>query len=302
MSTQDTAAPRGFTLIELLVALGILGLLCGLISSAVMKVRAAASRTECQNRMRQLGIALHQFHDQKHVFPAGTRSFRNRDRKPFTGWPLDILPFIDQASLQEASAREFITHPNPLRPRVHASLSAVVPMFLCPDDHRILTPFTTPKGSSVAFTSYLGSVGKNGRSYDGVLYEDSRVRMIQITDGLSCTLIVGERPPSHDLQFGWWYAGTGSMVGGLGDMILGVRTPNLPPFLAGEPCGVGVYEYGSATGFDDPCGRFHFWSPHLGGANFLFADGAVRFLPYSANGLMVELASIAGGESTQAPD
>ena len=127
-------------------------------------------------------------------------------------------------------------------------------------------------------------------------------RMSSITDGTSHTLLVGERPPSADLQFGWWYAGIGQRFTGSADHVLGVREPNLQPVMVGSACGPGNYPYTSALGFDDPCEMFHFWSPHPGGANFALADGSVRFLRYAADPILPALASRAGGEAVAVPD
>jgi prepilin-type processing-associated H-X9-DG protein len=77
-------------------------------------------------------------------------------------------------------------------------------------------------------------------------------------------------------------------------MVLGVREPNLQPVTKGS-CAPGAYSYapGSLT---NQCDMFHFWSPHIGGAYFLFADGSAHFLPYAAASVMPALASRAGGE------
>lgn len=129
-----------------------------------------------------------------------------------------------------------------------------------------------------------------------MLFQDSAVRFGDVSDGLSNTLLLGERPPSADLQLGWWYAGTGQLNTGSGEMILGVRDHNLLPVMSGSPCGPGAWPFQGAGGFSDPCGTFHFWSPHGGGANFAGCDGSVRFVQYSANDLLPALASRAGGE------
>jgi prepilin-type processing-associated H-X9-DG protein len=86
------------------------------------------------------------------------------------------------------------------------------------------------------------------------------------------------------------------------DMVLGVREPNLLPIVSGSPCGPGNYPFVAASGVNDPCGKFHFWSLHSGGANFAFADGSVRFLRYSANDIMPALATRAGGEVVAVPE
>ena len=138
--------------------------------------------------------------------------------------------------------------------------------------------------------------------YDGVLYQDSRVSLLDVTDGTTSTLLLGERPPSADFQFGWWYAGIGQRFTGSCDMVLSVREPNLQPIVSGSKCGPGQYPFRAASGFDDPCGMFHFWSPHPGGANFAFCDGSVRFLAYSADPIMPGLATRSGGEAVQVPE
>ncbi len=88
----------------------------------------------------------------------------------------------------------------------------------------------------------------------------------------------------------------GQQLTGSADLVLGVREPNLQPIMSGSTCGPGRYPFTAASGLDDPCGMFHFWSPHPGGANFVFADGSVRFLSYAADPIMPALASRAGGE------
>lgn len=147
----------------------------------------------------------------------------------------------------------------------------------------------------MALTSYLGVSGRDYKTKDGLLFQDSAVRFGDVTDGLSNTLLLGERPPSADQQLGWWYAGNGQVGTGSAEMILGVREHNLLPVVSGSVCGPGAWPYIAASGVSDPCGTFHYWSLHPGGANFALADGSVRFLSYSANDVLPALASRAGG-------
>jgi prepilin-type processing-associated H-X9-DG protein len=146
----------------------------------------------------------------------------------------------------------------------------------------------------VAFTSYLGVSGADPLKLDGLLYLDSSTHFSDILDGTSHTVLVGERPPSADGLLGWWYAGEGQVQDGSGDMVLSVRERNTGAYGPGCPPGPYVFGPGRAS---DQCSAFHFWSPHSGGgAHFLFADGSVHFLPYSANPILPALATRAGGD------
>jgi prepilin-type processing-associated H-X9-DG protein len=102
------------------------------------------------------------------------------------------------------------------------------------------------------------------------------------------------------MMLGWWYAGWGQDKDGEADAVLGIRTKNKrSPW--GRSCPIGPYHY-TAGRFDNQCDAFHFWSPHPGGANFLFVDGSVRFLRYEADPILPALATRAGGESVAVPD
>ena len=291
--------PRdAFTLIELLVVIAIISILIGLMLSAVQKVRAAAARVDCQNRVKQLALALHNYHDTKKGFPSGHRSPTHPDKMPFSGWTVSILPFVEQPTLLSQARAAYQLDPYPFHNPPHTGLATVVPAFLCPMDSRITLPQIGQRtGTRAAFTSYLGVAGLDAASTrNGLFYQDSTTRLRDVADGTSNTLLLGERPPSADFQFGWWYAGAGQQNTGSADLVLGAREPNLLLVTVGSPCGPGRYPF-MPSRFDDPCGMFHFWSPHSGGANFAFADGSVRFLSYSADPVLPALATRAGGES-----
>lgn len=302
MVQRSPDARCGFTLIELLVVIGIIAVLLGLLLPAAQQVRAAAARSQCQNNLKQLALALHQYHGSRNRFPPGHRSPQNPDRLAYSGWTLSLLPYVEQTMLYENSRAAYRISPLPFRNAPHTGLSTPVRVFACPSDFRVPGPQTSQRThEQVAFTSYLGVSGRDYSTHDGVFFQDSGICFGDITDGTSNTLLLGERPPSADLQFGWWYAGIGQRGTGSADLVLGVREQNLQPILAGSPCGPGAYPFGPGR-FDDPCSMFHFWSPHPGGANFAFADGSVRFLSYSANPLLPALASRAGEEVAVPPD
>ncbi|VTS08126.1 DUF1559 domain-containing protein [Tuwongella immobilis] len=281
------------------MVIAIISVLVGLLLAAVQKVRGAAARMQCQNQLRQLALALHSVESGRGILPPGTRSLFQRDIRPFTGWTLEILPQLEQEALYREAQAAFRVTPMPFF--APHPIATVVRSFACPMDPRVLKAhFSQTSQIDVALTSYLGVSGTITTQKDGVLYLDSRTTFGSITDGLSQTLMLGERPPSADLRFGWWYAGFGQQLTGSADIVLGVREPNLQPIVSGSPCGPGNYPFKPGW-FDNPCSMFHYWSPHSGGANFAFADGSVQFLTYDANSVMPQLATRAGGEVATLP-
>jgi prepilin-type processing-associated H-X9-DG protein len=291
---------RGTTLIEILVVIGMMSLLFGLTLSAIHIARSVALKRDCSNRLRQAAIALQSHHDLHGTLPQGGRSPNAIDPMIFSGWLLSIMPQLGEENIWTQSVVDYQNQPRPFGMPGHRGLSHVMPTFICPMDQRIIKP-AMRDGNRVAFTSYLGVLGYDPLVKNGVLFMDSRIRMSQISDGTSNTLMIGERPPSHDLQLGWWYAGTGSVYGMSGDMILGVRSFNDAGLDSESSCQTGVYPFHAAQNFNDPCGQFHFWSPHSGGSHFAFCDGSVRFMKYDANRILPALASRAGQESVEVP-
>ncbi len=291
---------RGFTLIELLVVIAIVAVLIGLLLAAVQKARFAGYRAQCANNLRQIGLALHHYHDTHKAFPPGVSYKNGTDPYPFMSWNTRLLPFLEQEPLWErarqafAQQRDVFFH-NPPHP-----YNTVVPVYGCPADSRTLAAGSV-RGSTLrmAFTAYVGVEGTNQFLKDGLLYLDSRTRLADVTDGTSNTLLVGERPPSADGVLGWWYAGEGQSKDGSADMVLGVRERNVSSY--GTGCSPGPYEFGPGR-VQNQCDVFHFWSLHPGGAHFLFADGSTRLMRYSAAPLMPALATRAGGEPTALPD
>lgn len=287
------------SLVELLVVIAVMTLLSGLLLGAVQKVRAAAGRTSCQNNLKQIGLALHQYHDSVGHLPAGVSDDRPTEPMPFASWCLRLLPYLEQEALFREAVAAFRQERNFMRDPPHAGLRTPVRSFACPADDRVRQARAVgPQEVMRAFTSYLGVTGSRSSSLDGVLYLNSHVLLAEITDGTSNTLAVGERPPSHDLVLGWWYAGWGQNKDGDADMLLSARPNNQSIY--GRGCPEGPYEF-RAGRVDDQCDAFHMWSLHPGGANFLMADGSVRFLSYAINDILPSLASRAGGEAVSVP-
>ncbi len=319
----------GFTLIELLVVIAIIAILIALLVPAVQKVRESAQRALCLNNMKQIGLALHGHHDAKKRFPSALQigqywySGYQRDAPPsgvnpatgypndgpFFSWMFQIAPYIEQKSVYQA----FNTSQWPWYQyfpgggTINASEASI---FQCPSDSRSNLQ-CNDGGNLNALTAYLAVSGRDQFKEDGgqngILYVNSSVRIAMITDGTSNTLLVGERPPSNDLYYGWLWAGAGDWpYFGATDVDLGVRevtnsAPNGPR---------DFYRPGSLI---DPQNihRYHFWSLHTGGGNWLFADGSVRFISYSAGTTIVgannqtlleALASRSGGEAANLTD
>ncbi len=289
-----------FTLIELLVVIAIIAVLIGLLLPAVQKVRAAASRIQCANNLKQIGLALHLYHDAQSSLPPGITSPKRGEPRPFLTWLARLLPHVEQEQLWQATVATYQRERFPFLNPPHVGFGTPLRVFACPVDGRVLELDYTHQGRRPALTSYVGVLGTAFDRTEGVLYRDSRVRLTDILDGTAHTLAVGERPPSADRWYGWWYAGFGQAGTGSGDMLLGARERN-----AGGPyvsqCPPGPYQFGPG-GVTNQCDLFHYWSLHVGGAHFLFADGSVRFLAYSAAPLLPALATRAGGEVVRIPE
>ena len=176
-------------------------------------------------------------------------------------------------------------------------------------------PAAAPDQITAACTAYLGVNGRNLRTNDGVLYWNSHVTFQDIADGTSNTLMVGERPPSMDLVYGWWYAAAGQFDNnwntwsGAGNLGMGELNVMNGMWIE-SACRVGPYDVSipaTANGSDagslnNTCDLFHFWSLHPNGTNFLLADGSVRFITFDTpQSLMVALSTRSGGEPVGLP-
>ena len=284
---------RAVTLVEVLVVLGIIGVLLGLTIPAVQKVRAAAARVSCQNNMKQVGLALHNYHDQRGHFPAWIPGSTWDATKYYAvTWLARILPQMGEEALWAATEQANKSAPYRLFDNPpHVGLGTVVKPYLCPADGRFLAPVIDRDRLTVATTGYIGAYGPRG----GVLGRYPGTRVADIRDGTSSTIAAGERPPPDTLQAGKWYTFV-SPLGVWGDLY----GPDALLWVTGEVLALGdpcrqPLRFGPGRP-ETPCDRHHFWSLHPGGANFLFADGGVRFIRYGAHDAVVAMTSPDGGE------
>jgi prepilin-type N-terminal cleavage/methylation domain-containing protein/prepilin-type processing-associated H-X9-DG protein len=302
---------HGFTLIELLVVIAIIAILIGLLVPAVQKVRESAARAQCQNNLKQIALACHNFHGTYKKLPQGVNY-----TYPYYywSWLAQILPFVEQSPVFTMADRYARTGNNwwpwgdqgqyPMNDNVtpppNPALRVSIPIYNCPMDDRSLV-VVTQDPLTVAFTSYLGNAGTNGDfvfgyppNSNGVLYWRSKIRLTDIRDGTSNTILAGERPPSKDLEYGWWFAGAGWDGSGVGDVLM------LPQAIYYAAWGLGCstsYANFQPGDLNQTCDQVHWWSLHDGGGNFAMSDGSVHFMTYAQNNILPALATRAGGES-----
>ena len=272
-----------FTLIELLVVIAIIAILIALLVPAVQKVRAAASRTECRNNLKQIGLALHGYHDRIKVLPPGYTSGVNKagdDTGPGWGWAAHLLDDLEQGNLKrQIQFSKDIKNAGNATPR-----QQVLQLFRCPSDDFIL-PFV-PDGvtTKIGPSNYVAIFGNNEIEDDpgagnGLFFRNSRIRMNGIPDGTSNTLMIGER--SSNLAKSSW---VGSVTGADEAQALCLGSADHPPNDA------------SAHPED-------FWSKHDQGVNFLFADGSVRNIGNGVRPSIYQaLATRAGNEAVSGTD
>lgn len=296
---QSCPDRRAFTLVELLVVMGVSFMLVGLLMPAIQKVRAAADRMICASQLRQIGIAAQHYHGDYNALPPGLSSNKPGESYPYMSWLTRLLPYLEQDAQWKVTLNAYSKDRYPFNNPPHANFSLVMKNYICPADERLVQPQVTRKGLIVGLTSYLGVVGESWNKPNGCLFVDSRVRLTDIYDGTSHTILAGERPPSPDFWFGWWYASVGVAGTGCPDLLLGGRENNpFGSYISG--CPPGPYSFGPGK-LDNMCDVFHFWSLHPGGAQFLMADGSTHFLGYDAAPLIPALCTRNGGEVLELP-
>jgi prepilin-type N-terminal cleavage/methylation domain-containing protein len=327
-SIQRRQRRRAFTLIELLVVIAIIGVLIALLLPAVQKVRAAADRIHCANNLKQLGLALHNYHTANGTFPPGQWCPNLQNNGPTYHynrgcWFQNLLPFIEQTALfQQIDAYD------------RANLNVVhyicaapghqthVPTFQCPADPnggKDITQWSptgagpsdgTPQGSQGFHGNYVLCSGStvfnpplspDGRRLNGIFFVQSRIRISDITDGTSNTLLSSEINLVPDNLTGGPCCEGNDLRGRyynsyFGDTLFStLQPPNTSLFDVTDLC-IHLPTYAPCT--ESVSSAEHYArSYHVGGVNAGLADGSVRFISNFINPLTyLAMGSRNGGE------
>ncbi len=303
------ARRKAFTLVELIVVLGIIAVLVALLLPAVQQARESARTTLCSNNFKQMASAVHNYHDIFGCFPAGIDYSGDYQSPVLWSWRVALLPFLDQGLLY----KELNLSQGVRDPKNQEVLTAPLPVFNCPVDPYARQIKTISDGATAGkwgTTSYLGVSGNwglitagNGEllspdqcsiindkfaisTRSGVLYENSWVGVRDIGDGMSTTLMFGERgvPTTQDSG---WFSGPGlanACPGGWTDAVL--------PFVDN----FGLSGLGEAKTKQQQ--SFRWWSNHKADGSFFgFCDGSAKFYSYGTDTeLMNQLSTRSGGE------
>ena len=261
---------RGFTLVELLVVIAIIGILVGLLLPAVQAAREAARRCQCSNNLSQLGLAVHHYEFNAEQLPSGVINpdgpIRAEQIGQHVSWIVGILPYIEQSN----AYRKFDQAAGAYAPVNRPVRSEPIGILTCPSHPNILTD--RDDQGKFAVTNYAGCHHDSEAPIDddnnGVLFLNSRLRLSKVLDGLSQTILLGELRDMSD-SLGW---------------VSGTRSSLRNTSLLNDPKKFDQNFSGTPPTPIEPAGSLRvggFGSYHTGGAQFVFADGSMRFISTS---------------------
>ncbi len=295
---------RAFTLVELLVVIAIIGILVALLLPAIQAAREAARRSECSNKLKQIGVALHNYHDTYNVFPPGWISQQGMPGGGSGyawGWGTSILPFMELQSLPEQIRYGQITiYAAAGDPNIRQLMQIPIPAYRCPSDTAPETNnWLTMNGQALATSNYVGahnsdhfysSGGTRAADHSergGMFHSQGGVKLAGVLDGTSNTWMVGERKWHFYDVFG------NKLISAAGHAFGSVIEPHSHTWRRGYQLAVGVYrmnlddtdQTGQIYGGEvSQRGAQGFSSNHPGGAMFCLADASVRFVSDTIDG------------------
>jgi prepilin-type N-terminal cleavage/methylation domain-containing protein/prepilin-type processing-associated H-X9-DG protein len=294
---------RGFTLIELLVVMAIIGVLVSLLVPAIQRVREAARRAQCLNHLKQIGLALQNYHQAQGSFPPAYQFVMPEegappwDTAPGWGWGTFLLPFLDQEPLFRQ-----IDLSVPIEESIHATVRTTpLRVFTCPTDREtgtyMLKKISMKDLVEAATNSYAANygyghdIGESPSYGTGIFCRNSKTRIAEVTDGVSTTLAIGERG-AFFVRTPW----AGAINGGTVSI-----TPGAPVnsnIMEEAPVQVMASANGTTPLNDTDSSPYLFFSPHSNIVNFAFADGSVRGIATSMSPMILAALATRGGAET----